>query len=62
MARRTKTRLTRAECKWRCIMDEWRDSGLSGPEFCKSKGLNVKTLHVWSSKLRKIDAELAKNG
>ncbi|HRI71069.1 MAG TPA: hypothetical protein PK156_42850 [Polyangium sp.] len=59
MARRTKHRLTLAECKWRTIIAEWRDSGLSGPEFCEGKGLNVNTLHVWSSKLKKMDAERA---
>jgi hypothetical protein len=57
MARRTKHPSTQAVRKWRRIVDEWRGSGLSAREFCENKGLGShKTLHVWSSKLNKIDA------
>ena len=57
MARRTEHPSTRAERKWRRIVDEWRGSGLTAREFCETKGLKShKTLHVWSSKLNKIDA------
>lgn len=53
-----KYRLTQTECKWRRLVAEWRDSGLSAREFCEKKGLKShKTLHVWSSKLNKIDAD-----
>lgn len=53
-----KYRLTRTERKWRALVAEWRDSGLTARDFCKTKGLKShKTLHVWSSKLNKIDAD-----
>jgi len=58
MAWRTKDPSARAERKWRQIIDEWRDSGLSAREFCEKTGLKShKTLYVWSSKLNKIDAD-----
>lgn len=63
MARRTKHRSTRAEQKWRRIVDEWRGSGLSAREFCEKNGLKTyKTLHVWSSKLNKMDANPTQGG
>ena len=63
MARRTKHPSARAERKWRRIVDEWRGSGLSAREFCEKNGLkSYKTLHVWSSKLNKIDGNPATNG
>lgn len=63
MARRTKHPSARVQRKWRRIVDEWRDSGLSAREFCEKKGLKShKTLHVWSSKLNKIDANPATSG
>jgi hypothetical protein len=63
MARRTKHPSARVQRKWRRIVDEWRGSGLSAREFCEKKGLKShKTLYVWSSKLKKMDAELANAG
>lgn len=63
MARRTKHRSTRAEQKWRGIVEEWRASGLSAREFCEKNGLKTyKTLHVWSSKLNKMDANPTPGG
>jgi hypothetical protein len=63
MARRTKYPSARALRKWRRIVGEWRGSGLSARKFCEKNGLkSYKTLHVWSSKLNKIDANPAKNG
>jgi len=63
MAWRTKHPSARALRKWRRIVDEWRGSGLTAREFCKTKGLkSYKTLHVWSSKLNKIDANPVPNG
>ncbi len=40
------TRADRAECVLR-----WRGSGLTGRAFAAREGLNVNTLHGWSSKL-----------
>jgi hypothetical protein len=63
MARRTQHPSTQAVRKWRHIVEEWRGSGLSAREFCEKRGLKShKTLHVWSSKLNKIDANPATNG
>jgi len=57
MAQQTKHPSTRVVRKWRTLVAEWRDSGLTAREFCETKGLKShKTLHVWSSKLNKIDA------
>jgi hypothetical protein len=63
MARRIKHPSARVQRKWRRIVDEWRGSGLSAREFCEKRGLKShKTLHVWSSKLNKIDANPATIG
>jgi hypothetical protein len=63
MARRIQHPSTQAVRKWRHIIDEWRGSGLSAREFCEKNELeSYKTLHVWSSKLNKIDANPATNG
>lgn len=63
MARRTKHPSARVQRKWRRIVDEWRGSGLSAREFCEKRGLKShRTLHVWSSKLNKIDVNPATNG
>lgn len=57
MAQQTKHPSTQALRKWRKLVTEWRESGLTAREFCETKGLkSYKTLHVWSSKLNKIDA------
>ena len=62
MARRIQHPSTQAVRKWRRIVDEWRGSGLSAREFCEKNGLkSYKTLHVWSSKLNKMDANPAPN-
>jgi hypothetical protein len=62
MARQTKEPSTRVVRKWRTLIAEWRGSGLTAREFCETKGLKShKTLHVWSSKLNRIDAELEAN-
>lgn len=62
MAKDPQKRLTLTECKWRTLIAEWRDSGLTAREFCEKKGLKShKTLHVWSSKLNKIDANADEN-
>jgi hypothetical protein len=56
MAQQTKHPSTQALRKWRKLVTEWRESGLTAREFCETKGLkSYKTLHVWSSKLNKID-------
>lgn len=57
-----KRRSKRPASHWRKLILEWRSSGLSGREFCKNQGLNLKSLHVWSSKLKKIDGNLAPSG
>ncbi len=63
MARHTKDSSARALRKWRRLVQEWRGSGLSAREFCEKNGLkSYKTLHVWSSKLNKIDANPATSG
>jgi hypothetical protein len=56
MARRTKHRLSLIECRWRGIIAEWRESGLSAPQFCDGKAFTAKKLYVWSSRLNRIDA------
>ena len=57
MAQQTKHPSTQALRKWRKLVAEWRESGLTAREFCETKGLkSYKTLHVWSCKLNKIDA------
>lgn len=63
MARHPKHPSTRVVRKWRTLVAEWRDSGMTAREFCETKGLKShKTLHVWSSKLNKIDAVVEANG
>jgi hypothetical protein len=62
MARHTKHPLTPTECKWRRLVAEWRDGGKTAEEFAESKHINAGTLRVWSSKLKKIDADLARSG
>ncbi len=44
MARHTKHPLTPTECKWRRLVAEWRDSGMSAQEFAESKHINAGTL------------------
>lgn len=51
------TRTTRAERRWRRIVDEWRLSGLSAREFAKlRKGISAGMIYAWSSRLGKQDA------
>lgn len=51
------TRTTRAERRWRRIVDEWRLSGLSAPEFAKlRRGISAGMIYAWSSRLGKQDA------
>lgn len=40
------------ERRWRRIVDEWRQSGQSAPEFVKGKrGISTGMLYTWSSRL-----------
>lgn len=62
MAQQTKHPSTQVVRKWRALVAEWRESGLTAREFCETKGLKShKTLHVWSSKLNKLDAMVEAN-
>ena len=46
-------RTTRAERRWRRIVDEWRQSGLSAREFAESRGVSAGMIYAWSSRLGK---------
>lgn len=41
---------------WYARVQEFRTSGLSGPQWCQSRGLKVKQLHYWNRKFRTADA------
>lgn len=32
---------------WAALIDQWHDSGLSLPAFCKRRGLNLGTMQGW---------------
>jgi len=38
---------TEAQKKWSAILKEAQESGLSGAEFCRRKGLNIKVFYWW---------------
>ncbi|MEE9311130.1 MAG: hypothetical protein V3V10_01835 [Planctomycetota bacterium] len=40
------------EAYWKRTMAEWRESGLTGRDFCKKKGLNEHLYYSWKRKLR----------
>ena len=42
---------------WKTRVQEFRASGLSGPEWSARQGLKVKQLHYWNRKFRATDAE-----
>jgi hypothetical protein len=41
---------------WSARVQEFRASGLSGPQWCQPRGLKVKQLHYWNRKVRTADA------
>ena len=41
---------------WYARVQEFRASGLSGPQWCQPRGLKVKQLHYWNRKFRTPDA------
>ena len=52
------TRTTRTERRWRRIVDDWRQSGLSAREFAKGKGISAGMIYAWSSRLGKQGTSL----
>ena len=50
------TRSSRAERRWRRIVEDWRRSGLSAPRYAEGKGLSAGMIYAWSSRLQKQDA------
>jgi len=41
----------RFRAEWRELVSEWRDSGMSGVEFARQKGLNPNTFAWWRGEL-----------
>lgn len=57
--------MTAQECAslneiWYARVQEFRTSGLSGPQWCGARGLKVKQLHYWNRKFREVDADASK--
>lgn len=50
------TRTSKAARRWRRIVVDWRQSGLSAPQYAEKRGLSAQTLYFWSSRLGKKDA------
>jgi hypothetical protein len=50
------TRTTKAERRWRRIIDKWRRSGLSAPAFAKRHRISAVTMYGWSSRFSRQDA------
>jgi hypothetical protein len=40
-------RTRRGAADWAALIDEWHDSGLSLPAFCRRRGLNRATMQGW---------------
>jgi hypothetical protein len=51
------TRTIKAERRWRRIVKDWRQSGLSAPQYAKGRGISAGMIYVWSSRLAKQDAD-----
>ena len=47
------TRTTKAERRWRRIVEKWRSSGLPAREFAAQQRINALTMYRWSSRLGK---------
>lgn len=47
---------TPAARRWRALLEEHRNSGLTYHAFAESKGLNPSTFSWWRSHLRRLDA------
>ena len=44
----------RSRGEWRSIVERWKDSGLTAPEFCQEEWeINPRTLQWWSSQLNR---------
>jgi hypothetical protein len=43
----------RSRAAWTKLVREWRESGLSGRAFAARRGVGVKSLFWWSSKLKR---------
>lgn len=37
--------------EWKSILEDWKSSGLPQAEYCRKKGLNIKTFSSWKGKL-----------
>jgi hypothetical protein len=44
--------------RWRRIVGEWRQSGLSAREFAECRGVSAGMIYAWSSRLGKQDTGL----
>ncbi len=50
------TRTRKAERRWRRIVEDWRQSGLSAPQYAKGRHISPGMIYYWSSRLAKQDA------
>lgn len=51
------TRTSEAARRWRRIVDDWRRSGLSAPQYAEGRGISAGAIYAWSSRLAKQDAD-----
>ncbi len=47
------------EHRWRAVMSEWEQSGLSMRAFCRDRRINVQTFYGWRRSLRQRDGQSA---
>jgi len=46
----------RVYARWVKVIDEWRESGLSGAEFCRRHELRAKSFYKWRQRLEEEGA------
>lgn len=50
-------RTSKAERRWRRIVEDWRQSGLSAPQYAKGRHVSPGMIYYWSSRLAKREAD-----
>ena len=62
MGRRQRRRDSEKERRWRRVVTEWRQSGLSIREFCDWQALSEASFYSWRRELSKRDREMSSDG
>ena len=48
-----RNKTTRRQSEMKALIEEWKESRMGKPEFCKTRSINIHTFNYWCQKIKK---------